>query len=89
MEHYAFALTERLGYKTVKELYETMDADEFTAWLAYDKSNDEDFRKKVLEELEEERQLKLSVKERFNQMKMMFKAIAKTPKVEILKPNGK
>lgn len=52
-----------------------MDAEELLGWLGYDKSNDEKYRKETLEQIHDERQGKLSAKDRFQQIKNMFKII--------------
>lgn len=44
------SLVERLGYKTLNELYSTMDNNEIMEWLAYDMLRNPEMRERIEKE---------------------------------------
>lgn len=71
------SLAERLGYKSLKELYETLDNNEIMEWAAYDKLQDPDWLSKCKQEQDLERQKHQTLEEEAERMKAMLMGLAK------------
>lgn len=71
------ALTERLGYKSLRELYANLDNNEIMEWAAYDKLQDEDWVKQVKKVNNLENQKTQTPEEEAEKMKAMLMSIGK------------
>lgn len=72
---YAMSLVERLGFKTLQELYETLDGNEIMEWLAYDKCQNTDTRNKLMKELSLERQQYDTKEQEAEKVRQMFRGL--------------
>ncbi len=66
------SLVERLGYKTLKNLHEEMTNNDIMEWVAYDKTQNDEWRKHYLENLHLENQRTQSLEEEAEKMMLMF-----------------
>lgn len=71
------ALMERLGFKTLDELWSTYDNNDIMTWVAYDKLQDTDWIKKVREEQSLERQKNMTLEEEAEAIRRMFMNLQK------------
>lgn len=69
------SLAERLGYKSLKELYACLDNNEIMEWAAYDKLHDPEWSKKVKQEQDLEYQKTQTLEEEAARMKAMFMSL--------------
>ena len=74
---YCLSLVERLGFKTLNNLYESMDANEIMEWSAYDLTQNEKWRKDYEVEVNLERQKNQTLEEEAERIKMMFMGLGK------------
>lgn len=70
------SLVERLGFKTLNELYSTLDSNEIMEWLAYDMLSNDEWREGALKEREMARQAIQSLNEEADKIKEMFMRMA-------------
>ena len=68
---YCMRLAERLGYKTVDELYSGMSNDQIMEWVAYDRASDPQCYKKYIDDLSYEASLSMTIEERIELIKRM------------------
>ncbi len=71
------SLVERLGYKSLDELYDHMDNNQIMEWAAYDKLSNEEWLKKVKMEKSLEMQKNQSLEKEAEMMRAMFMGLAK------------
>lgn len=69
---YCMSLCERLGYRSLKELYATLDNNEIFEWMAYDKLQDKDFTDQVKKEIALEEQKSYSREQEAEAMRALF-----------------
>lgn len=66
------SLVERLGYKSLKELYEHMNNNEILEWAAYDMIRNPEWREKAQRELALLRQKEFTPEQEADAIKAMF-----------------
>lgn len=69
---YCMSLVERLGFKTLKELFEHMDNNDIMEWSAYDLTQDTEWQEKCKKELNMERQRTQTLEDESELMKQLF-----------------
>lgn len=69
---YCFSLAERLRM-SVKELLDKLDSDEISEWMAYDLTNNPEWRAKWDKDLELEHSKNMTSEEKLNAFKRLFK----------------
>ena len=72
---YCMSLVERLGYKTLNELYTSMDNNEIMEWMAYDRTQNSEWADKIKKEISLENQKNQSLEEEAERIKAMFMAL--------------
>lgn len=72
MRLYAMSLVERLGFKTLKELYKELDNNDIMEWLAYDKCNDTEYREKLERQISLEKQKQNTAEQEAELIRAMF-----------------
>ena len=71
------SLVERLGYKTLTELYEHMDCADIMQWMAYDMLKDKDTREKLTKEVSLANQKDYTAEQEALAMKQMLMGLQK------------
>ncbi len=71
------SLVERLGFKTLDNLYAEMDANQIMEWSAYDLTQNDKWRKTYEAELNLEKQKNQTLEEEAERMKAMFMGLGK------------
>ncbi len=66
------SLVERLGYKTLNELFSYMDNNEIMEWYAYDLTQSRDWRKEYNKQILLEKQKNQTFEEEADLIKEMF-----------------
>lgn len=74
---YCLSLVERLGFKTLNNLYESMDANEIMEWSAYDLTKNDEWRKKYETQVNIEKQKNQTLEEEAERIKAMFMGLGK------------
>ncbi len=69
---YCLSLVERLGFKTLENLYAEMDNNQIMEWSAYDLTQDDTWRKAYKEALALEMQKNQSLEDEAQLIKAMF-----------------
>lgn len=71
------SLVERLGYKTLDNLYETMDNNTIMEWQAYDLARNFDWQTAYKKELDIEQQKNQTLEEEAQRMKAMLMGLGR------------
>lgn len=71
------SLVERLGFKTLDELWNTLDSNQIFEWIAYDRLKDPEFSKRLQNEINLEQQKHFSLEDEANAIKQMFMNLQK------------
>ena len=74
---YCLSLVERLGFKTLNALYAEMDNNDIMEWSAYDKTQNEEWRKAYKLELDLKKQQNQTLEEEAERIKAMFMGLGK------------
>jgi hypothetical protein len=69
---YCMSLVERLGYKSLNELYNTLDNNDILEWSAYDLTQNQEWQKKYNTEIDFDNQKNQTPEEEAKKIKLMF-----------------
>lgn len=72
---YSMSLVERLGFKTLNNLYSEMDSEEILEWMAYDMIKNPEIRERFDKEISITRQKTFTLKQEADAMRMMFASL--------------
>lgn len=71
------SLVERLGYKTLKDLYAEMDGNDIMEWVAYDMIQQPDLRKRLEKEILMEAQKSFTNEQEADAIKAMLASLGR------------
>lgn len=74
---YSMSLVERLGYKTLDNLYSSLDNNEISEWMAYDLASNHEWRENYLKEFDLEVQKNQTLEEEADRMRAMLMGLGK------------
>lgn len=72
---YCLSLVERLGYKSLSNLYAEMSNNEIMEWAAYDLTQNPEWREKYKEELETQKKISMPKEEQLEDEANKIKAL--------------
>lgn len=71
------SLVERLGFKTLDNLYDHLDSNDILEWAAYDMVNNPEWKEKTIKEIDLEKQKNQTLEEEAERIKAMFMGLGK------------
>lgn len=74
---YSMSLVERLGFKSLNNLYSELSSDEIFEWMAYDMIHNPETHDRLTKEILTERQRNYTADEEADSIKMFLSALGK------------
>ncbi len=69
------SLVERLGYKSLNNLYAEMDCNDIMEWAAYDLTQNTEWKEKIDKQIQIEKQKEFTAEEEAAAIKAMFQSL--------------
>lgn len=74
---YSMALVERLGFKTLTNLYNEMDSNEIMQWMAYDMLKNSETRERLEKEISIDQQKAFTLEQEADAVRTMLMGLGK------------